>query len=374
MRRSLLVLGLLCLTLTPRPAWAVKVADITRPAGSRTNDVTGMGLVFGLNGTGDGGAFLPAIRPLAALLKRFANSSTPLDLSNANNVAVVMVKATLPKDGVRQGDHLDVHVLTIGGSKSLRGGTLYLTPLLTPTGEAYVPLDAAGNRLEAIPFALGSGPIELDDASVPTSGTVRGGATMEVDLPATYVDKMGLFTLVIDGPAASWQMASTIAKLINESADTGQTVAVAADPRNVVIQIPAAERDRPDAFIANVLRLDVPIVAGEARVRINTRAGTISGDRDIEISPFVVSQKGITITSSSDPAPATAAATSGRRGGTQRGTVAGDGGGAGVVRLHDLMEVFDQLKVPADDRIQIVKQLRQDGKLHAKLWIDDVEQ
>src|SRR5258708_28565220 len=71
MRTTLLILiALLCM---PRIAGAVKVADITRIGGQRSNVLTGLGLVYGLKGTGDGGDFLPAIRPLAGVASEFSH-------------------------------------------------------------------------------------------------------------------------------------------------------------------------------------------------------------------------------------------------------------------------------------------------------------
>ena len=370
MRRSLLILTLALTALAPAPAHAVKVADITRMAGARTNVLTGMGLVIGLKGTGDGGAYLPAIKPLAQLLGKFADPASVADLANANNVAIVMVTATMPRDGVRSGDHLDVRVMSTGAATSLRGGSLYMAPLLGPTGQPYTPRDASGNALRPVPYALANGPVDLDDATVPTSGTVKGGAVMEADLPAKYVDRLGRFTLVIDEPSASWTMASTIAKQINELADTTEAVAVAVDPKNVVVQIPAAERDRPDTFISNVQRLTVPMLAGEARVRINDKTGTMVVTGDVEISPVVISHKGLTITTVAPPLPPPSAANPVR---SQHGTVPVDTTGTGGARLQDLADAFDQLKVPADDRIQIIKELYETGKLHAKLIVDGEE-
>src|SRR5215211_5853983 len=77
----------------------VKVADITRLSGQRTNVLTGLGLVYGLKGTGDGGDFLPAIKPLASMLSKFANPATVQELSKVGNVALVSITATIPADG-----------------------------------------------------------------------------------------------------------------------------------------------------------------------------------------------------------------------------------------------------------------------------------
>ena len=202
---------------------------------------------------------------------------------------------------------------------------------------------------------------------MPTNGLVKGGAVMEVDLPSKVIDRQGRFTLILDEPSASWQMASAIAKLVNESADTGETVAVAVDAKNVVVQIPTAERDRPDAFIASVLRLNVPVQPAEARVRVNDKTGTMVVTGDVEVSPVVISHRGLTITIVE---PRQVPRYPQR---VQHGAVAVDTTGTGGARLQDLADAFDQLKVPADDRIQIVKELYETGKLHAKLTVDGEE-
>src|SRR5215472_12383141 len=89
-------------------AHAVKVADITRIDGQRTNVLTGLGLVYGLNGTGDGGDYLPAIKPLAAMLSKFNDSANVKDLGATKNVALVSITVTVPSNGARNGDRLDV--------------------------------------------------------------------------------------------------------------------------------------------------------------------------------------------------------------------------------------------------------------------------
>jgi flagellar P-ring protein precursor FlgI len=297
------------------------------------------------------------MRPLATLLTKFADPTTVADLTDASNVAIVMVTTTMPPNGVRNGDHLDVHVFSTGAATSLKYGQLFMAAMMGPNGKPYIPIDAKGNALAPIPYALANGSIDIQDPSSPTSGIVKGGAVMEVDLLAKCIDNTGRFTLIIDDPSASWTMASTIAKLVNESSDNGDTIAVAVDPRNVVVQIPASERDRPDTFISSILRL---------RVRINDRTGTMIVTGDVEISPVVITHKGMTITTINPaPVPSIRNPIIGTK-----NTVALDTTNQGGARLKDLENAFDQLKVPAEDRITIIKELYETGKLHAKLIID----
>src|SRR3954451_11664957 len=118
--------------LLGRTASAVKVADITRLSGQRTNVLTGLGLVYGLKGTGDGGDFLPAIKPLASMLSKFSDPATVQELSKVGNVALVSITATIPADGARNGDKIDVYVTSLGSASSLKGGRLFVTPLQGP--------------------------------------------------------------------------------------------------------------------------------------------------------------------------------------------------------------------------------------------------
>jgi flagellar P-ring protein precursor FlgI len=341
--------------LTAPSVMAVKIADITRLSGQRSNVLTGLGLVYGLKGTGDGGDFMPAIKPLAAMLSKYSDPSTIKELANAQNVALVSITATLPADGVRDGEAIDCYVTSIGAATSLKGGRLFVTPMQGP-----VP------GISGI-FALAQGPMELEDVTTPTAGVVKGGCVMEADLPAKYIDKSGRFTLILEASSTSWTTASMIAKIINDSeGSNGETLAVAVDPKNVVVTIPAIERERPDSFISRVQRLPVTMLPTEARVQINSKKGSIVMTGDVEISPVVISFKGLTI-STVNPAPVPTPA---RPVVGEKTAVAIDTTGTGGAKLNDLLAVFDQLKVPAEDRISIIQELHKTGKLHAKLMVE----
>lgn len=351
MQRLLVILAVL---ITACPAHAVRVADITRLAGQRSNVLTGWGLIVGLNGTGDGGDFQAAIRPLASMLSKLSDPVTATELGNVQNVALVSISATVPGNGVRDGDRIDCYVQSIGAADSLKGGRLFVTPLQGPMPGSGI-------------FALAEGPVVIEDPSTPTVGVVKGGCVMEADLPARYIHD-NRFTLILDDSAASWTTASTIAKIINDAGDgnAGEILAVAVDPKNVVVAIPQSERDRPDSFISRVQRLPVPILPSEARVQINDRTGTIIITGDAEISPVVISHKGLTITTVLPPPVPTP------RNPVldERAFVAMDPMSQGGAKLQDLVNALDQLKVPAEDRIAIVKELHKSGKLHAKLIVD----
>jgi len=333
-------------------AHAVRIASITRLSGQRTNPLVGLGLVVGLNGTGDGGDYAAAMRPLRELLAKFNDPVALADLANVRNVAIVTVHATVPATGVRDGDRLDVFVQSIGAATSLRGGRLFVTPLQGPHPNAGI-------------VALAEGPIVLEDPSTPRRGVIKGGAVMETDLPMQVIDN-GRITLILDDPVASYTMASNIAKWINEAEGMGETLAVAVDAKNVVVSIPPSERERPDSFISRVQQIPVFMVNAEARVLINEKTGTIIMTGDVEIGPVVISHKGLTITTTIPPPvptprnPLT----------TERSAIALDTSQQGGARLQALVDALDMIKVPAEDRITIVKELHKTGKLHAKLIVE----
>lgn len=358
---AIVILMLTVACVTPQRVLAVKIADITRISGQRTNVLTGWGLVVGLKGTGDGGDFEPAMRPLAAMLTKYADPSTLRQLNNVQNVALVMITATIPAEGVRNGDRVDCYVTSMGKASSLKNGRLAPAPMLGPTG---APVPVTG-----LPFALADGHIELEDASTPTVGVIKKGCVMDVDLDAESINAGGQFELVLEGPSASWTTASAIAKIINEAADAlDDKTAVVKDQKTVIVTIPPAERAKPDIFISRIQRLPVSsmLLVPEARVKINARTGTIVMTGDVEISPVIISHKGLTITTV-NPAPKPTERTPVT---TEKNAIAIDTTGTGGAKLNDLLTVFDQLKVPSEDRITIIKELHQTGKLHAKMILE----
>ena len=165
------VFALVAMLVSPAAA-VTRIKDISRLKGQEENTLQGWGLVVGLNGTGDGGNFLPTIRPLAQMLQLMGNQlgdAGPLELKNANNVALVLVTATVPAAGGRQGDQIDCQVMSIGAAKSLAGGRLFMTPLTGPIAGSRLlqqlhqrQQDHPGARAEPrqLPTGLGSGRVD----------------------------------------------------------------------------------------------------------------------------------------------------------------------------------------------------------------------
>ena len=348
------LLFMLIALMLATPAMAVQVQDIARLKGSETNKIVGMGLVVGLNGTGDGGKFLPAMRPLAKMVGRFVDPNTvAAELKDVKNVAIVTVTAELPANGVREGDRVDVRVASNGTAKSLQGGTLFMTPLMAPRPD-----------VDMI-FAFAEGPITIEDENNPTSGKVSNGATLTRDIVTRHVQN-GQVTLVIDSRHASWPVARNLAQNINDELNPdGQPLAKAMDPKNVTVQIPMWERSDPSLFLSKlmVMSFPTPLMPIEARVVINERTGTIVMSGDVEVSPVVISKKGLTITRIT-PTPSTDGRDTAE---TEQHFIGVDPEDKGGAKLADLIEAFSQLKVEAQDRIEVIKAIHASGHLHAEL-------
>lgn len=366
---TILSLGAVPMALGQIPT--ARVGDVTRLQGQGTNVLTGYGLVTGLDGTGDGGKFLPTIKALAAALERFGAGPGELaDVEGAKNVAVVMIETVIPEHGAREGDALDVHVTAVA-AKSLEGGHLLTTPLIyhDPT-------------LEGL-FAFASGRIVLTGKTL-TAGLIRGGARMERDLFINVVatgaelrsagitspwirGERTYITLVLDEPHAGWPMAAAIAQAVDKelsiSADV-ERVALAVDSKNIVVLLPEHQRGDRASWIRDVNRTPILMESNEARVAINRSAGTIVVSGDTRMSPVVISQRGLTVTvinplpdGTEAPKPAI----------EQHEFVPLDTQRGRLANVKDLLEALNRLKVDFDDRVSILEQIHRAGKLHARI-------
>lgn len=357
-RNGLWLLAALLPALTLAPAaQAVQVQDLVRIKGGETSKLVGMGIVFGLPGTGDGGKFMPAMRPLATVIQQFIDPNTvAAELKDAKNVALVYLSATVPATGVREGDRVDVHVSVAGPAKSLKGGRLFLVPMTGPLPGSPV-------------MAYAEGAITIEDETAPTVGVIKQGGQLTTDVFAQYLDDRGRITFVLNEEVAGWPVANTLAGLINDTvAPDGPNLARAVGPKNIVVQVPDFERGDPATFISAILQsyVDPTQISVGARVRINEKTGTIIFGADVQISPVVISHKGLTITTIT-PAPQPSPMQPVRE--TQP-WIALDPEQRGGARLADLLEALKQLKVDAADRIAIVKELYEIGKLHAQLILE----
>ena len=354
---AMIIFALIALVQFVGQARGVQVQDLVRVKGAEANKLVGMGIVVGLNGTGDGGKFQPAMRSLASVVQRLTDPATvSSELKDAKNVALVTLTANLPRGGVREGDKVNVHVAALAAS-SLKGGRLFLIPMKGPLKDSPV-------------FAFAEGPITIEDDATPTIGVVRKGAQLTKDLYAEYMDDAGRVTLVLNQSIATLPMANNLATLINGYlSPDGPDIARALDQKNVVVDVPKSEQRNPVSFISSVLQtfVEAQMINTGARVLINERTGTIVFSHDVQISPVGVTHKGMTINMIT-PAPVPSV----ERPISERKLVLGiDPEKRGGAKLADLITAFNQMKVDADDRISIIKEIHRSGKLHAQLIIEE---
>ncbi|MEN0019796.1 MAG: flagellar basal body P-ring protein FlgI [Planctomycetota bacterium] len=356
------VAGLLALLAAPASGQLTTVREITHLAGESEYVLRGLGLVVGLNGTGDSGDSVAMIAPLARVLENSGNAVPGLEaLSSTNSVALVMVTCAIPRGGAALNDAIDVRVAVIGNASSLAGGELFVTLLRGPE-----PGDPV--------FATAFGSVSVDDAeAAPTVGTVREGA--KITRPIELDPPGAVFDLTVKPWYRGYSAVAQIAAAINDeylptAAGGADRIARAMSDRTVRVIVPDRDRAEPAAFIADVLStpvnpalLDLP-----PRVIVNSRSGTILVSGDVRISPVAITHNGLTITTTTPPPLATPADPLVET--SQWGQLQTDADEVEQARLADLQATFRQLDVPAQDQIAVLQMLKKMGHLHAELIID----
>ena len=192
----------LCLLATlgvPAAQANLSIEDVVRRKGYGSSQNWGVGLVVGLDGTGDGGEVMPMARPLAQLLERAGRPVPNLaDLAEAGSVALVMVTCDLPETPVVNGDEFNVSVRTMFAATDLTGGELLITPLRGP-------LPGQG----VYGFAFGT--LEVDETTA-TAARISKGARMNADINKPVIEDGNRVTLNLRQPYVSENMASTVAE------------------------------------------------------------------------------------------------------------------------------------------------------------------
>jgi len=356
------VVAVLLLSALPA-AGLTRIRDITRLYGERSNKLVGHGLVVGLNGTGDGDS-LVMTRPLAEMLGKLGNAVEVNEMS-PKNVAYVLITADLGRNGVRDGDQIDVQVLSANSAKSLEGGTLISTFLRGPFFQ--------DDRI----YGIAQGPVRITDPANPASGVVKAGADIEENIFHIYVDYetypgKAVFTLVLDDAHANFNTARMVAATINEEVSltdliagsargelSREPTAVVLGPKNIVVTIPAKQAGYPANFIARITDLPVDLPEPEARVVINETSLVISWTGNVEIAaPLGVTVAGIEIQIGLPPV------NQGPAGGAP---TAGAGFNQGAAKLEELMAAMSQLNVSAEDQIAVIYNINGLGVLRASV-------
>lgn len=343
----------------------VRIKDVARVKTDRINQLTGLGLVIGLEGTGDSQSAMANVQMVANMLANFG-VTVPADRLRVRNVAAVMVTADLPPFA-RNGDALDVTVSSFGDAKSLQGGILLLTPLKGADGQVYAVAQGAVS-IGGFNTKQGGNSVQKNH---PTVGMVTGGATVEVELN-TPVAENGMLVWVLRSP--DFTTVSRMADVINR-VFTPQT-ARAVDKGTVEVQIPESYRGRVVDFIAAVEELPVEPDA-VARVVVNERTGTIVMGHDVRISTVAVSHGNLTVRiQSSEDVSQPLPFSNGSTVTTQSADIqAQEGSGSMTVlesgaSIEDLVKALNAVGATPRDIIAILQAIKSAGALHGELIIE----
>lgn len=360
MRRWIVIIFALLALATHDSHAGKTLRDISRVRGEGASVVQGLGLVVGLNGTGDSGSELMMARPLAEALKRLGNPVSIDDIASSKSAAIVMVTCQIPRAGAKTDDTFPVTVSVINSASSLKGGTLMISPMIATRGSTV--------------YAFAQGSLTIPDDEMPTVARIAKGAQMVRDINTTP-SIAGSFDLIIDNNFSGWGATSTIASEINQqylltANRLNQSVAESIDARTIRVRVPATESEHTASFFGDIMQTDISSALRKLpeKVICDTITGIIVITGDVQVSPAVITHKDLTITTTVAPpqgAPNDQV--------SEFAAIYASDSSPDLSRLDDLIAAFDQLDIPPSEQINILRMLHEAGNLHARLIIDGQE-
>lgn len=274
------------------PAHALRIKEIAAIQGVRSNQLSGYGLVVGLDGTGDQSTQMPFTAQAMANYLQQMGISLPLGASapQLKNVATVIITAQLPAFA-QPGQSIDIAVSSIGNAKSLKGGTLIAAPLRGADGEIYAL--AQGNVVVGGAGAsAGGSKVQINHLS---AGRIPGGAQVERSVPTPLNDGD---TITLGLNAVDFQTARKVAQAIN--ARSGPGTATALDGRTVQVNAPQDPGARV-SFIADLEELPLPDSVPAAKVVINARTGSVVLNQAVTLGACAIAHGNLSIVINSTP-------------------------------------------------------------------------
>ncbi len=357
-------LWVLAVLVVCQPVMADRLKDLASVAGVRTNQLLGYGLVVGLDGTGDKTTFTQ--QSFKNLLTQFGIALPAGVTPNPKNVAAVAVHADL-QSFAKPGQQIDVTVSSLGDSKSLRGGTLLITPLKGLDGQIYAI--AQGNLVVGGFGAQGADGSRIT-VNVPSVGRVPNGATVERLVPNSFA--LG-DTLTFNLNAPDFTTAKRVADKINNL--LGANTAFAMDSTSIQVTAPRNASQRV-TYLSVLENLEIDPAEATAKVIINSRTGTIVIGKHVRVAPAAITHGNLAVTISespqvSQPAPfsegdtvITPSSQIGIDEGDSRAFVFNPG-----VSLDEIVQAVNQVGAAPGDLMAILEALKQAGALRASLVV-----
>ena len=350
------------------PAHALRVKEVAAVQGVRSNQLTGYGLVVGLDGTGDQTTQMPyTTQAMQNYLQNMGISLPPRAAGQLQmkNVAAVIVTAQLPAFA-QPGQMIDVNVSSMGNSKSLKGGMLMVTPLRGADGEIYAL--AQGNLVVGgAGAAAGGSKVQINHLS---AGRIPQGAQVERSVP-TPLHEGDSITLGLN--ASDFQTARRVADAINARMGAGRATAL--DGRTVQVQAPTAPGARVN-FIAELEELPLETMTPSAKVVINARTGSVVLNQAVTLGPCAVAHGNLSITINSTPVISQPNPLSqGQTVVTQKSDITINQEPGNIIQmppstqLADVVRALNALGATPQDLLAILQAIKAAGALNAELEV-----
>lgn len=364
LRRVAVALSVL-LALVPA-ARAERLKDLASIAGVRDNQLIGYGLVVGLDGSGDQTTQTPfTVQSIINMLGNMGVTMPPGTSLQLKNVAAVMVTANLPPFA-RPGQQIDVTVSSMGNAKSLRGGTLLMTPLKGADGQVY----ALGQGNVVIGGAGASGGGASKTINHLSAGRVPGGATVERSVPTALGQGEFVHLELNDNDFGT---AQRVVDAINAATFPG--TAQALDGRTIQVRAPQDSTSRV-AFIGRLEGLDVTPAQQVAKVIVNSRTGSVVMNQAVALQNCAVAHGNLSVTvgtetTVSQPNPLSG----GQTVVGQRGNVDVQQAGASLINvksganLSEVVKALNAVGANPMDLISILQAMKSVGALRAELEV-----
>jgi flagellar P-ring protein precursor FlgI len=345
---------------------AERIKDIASLAGVRNNQLVGYGIVVGLDGTGDQTSQAPfTTQSLISMLGNLGVSIPPGTTLQLKNVAAVMVTMDLPPFA-QPGQQIDVTVSSMANAKSLKGGTLLMTPLKGADGQIYAV--AQGNMI--VGGAGGQGGGAKTTINHLLAGRIPAGATVERAVPMA-VGSAGSVTYELR--AADFGTAQRVVEAVN--LNLGGKFARALDGRRIEVQAPEGMDERV-AFLGRVESLEIIPAVASARVIVNSRTGSVVMNQTVALQECAVAHGNLTVAVNTESQVSQPNALSGGQTAvTQTGQVDIKQDGGNLMRfkpganLSEVVKALNAVGATPLDLVNILQAMKAAGALRAELEV-----